>query len=48
MTTPEPHADSLGEQIVAQHPEYTEPVLLEEDETVPPRPEEDAADTLRS
>lgn len=29
-------------------PHFDEPVLLEEDETVPPRPEEEAADLLRS
>ena len=29
-------------------PRYDEPVLLEEDETVPPRPEEEAADLLRA
>jgi hypothetical protein len=29
-------------------PHYEDPVLLEEDETVPPRPEEEAADLLRA
>jgi hypothetical protein len=29
-------------------PHFDDPVLLEEDETVPPRPEEEAADLLRS
>jgi hypothetical protein len=28
-------------------PHFEDPVLLEEDETVPPRPEEEAADLLR-
>lgn len=28
-------------------PHYDEPVLLEDDETVPPRPEEEIADHLR-
>ncbi|HLT85215.1 MAG TPA: hypothetical protein VKZ83_13355 [Phototrophicaceae bacterium] len=27
---------------------YSDPVLLEEDETVPPRPEEEIADQLRA
>jgi hypothetical protein len=30
------------------HPHFDDPVLLEDDETVPPRPEEDAADLLRA
>lgn len=29
-------------------PHFEDPVLLEEDETVPPRPEEEIADVLRS
>ncbi|GAA4285683.1 hypothetical protein [Georgenia daeguensis] len=29
-------------------PHFEDPVLLEEDETVPPRPEEEAADLLRA
>lgn len=28
-------------------PHYEDPVLLEEDETIPPRPEEEVADQLR-
>ena len=34
----------------SQHPapeHYEDPVLLEEDETIPPRPEEEIADQLR-
>lgn len=45
-TTPGP--DEVGEEILARHPEYAEPALLEHDETVPPRPEEDVADAARS
>jgi hypothetical protein len=30
------------------HAHFEDPVLLEEDETVPPRPEEEVADVLRA
>lgn len=36
------------DDILAEHPEFNEPILLEDDETVPPRPEEEAADAARS
>ncbi|TRW44716.1 hypothetical protein [Georgenia yuyongxinii] len=32
----------------ATHAHFEDPVLLEEDETVPPRPEEEVADVLRA
>lgn len=40
--------DTIAAQELAAHPEYTEVPLLEDDETVPPRPEEVLADELRS
>lgn len=55
-TVPEPHAtpasetDSLhaaAEAIREEHPEYDEVPVLEADETVPPRPEEEIADADR-
>ncbi|MBN0039891.1 MBL fold metallo-hydrolase [Cellulosimicrobium cellulans] len=40
--------DAAARALRDEHPEFGEVTLLEADETVPPRPEEDAADTLRS
>ncbi|WP_193314919.1 hypothetical protein [Georgenia thermotolerans] len=46
---PEPPRVPKGDDAQPGHDEhFDEPVLLEEDETVPPRPEEEAADLLRS
>lgn len=48
--TPDGDTDSLhaaAEAIRAQHPEFDEAPVLEADETVPPRPEEDVADADR-
>lgn len=42
MSTPTPPSS------VPHDPHFEDPVLLEEDETVPPRPEEEAADLLRA
>ncbi|MHB1064412.1 MAG: hypothetical protein ACYC1Z_08005 [Georgenia sp.] len=42
---PGPHARPAGPE-AAEYP-HDAPVLLEEDETVPPRPEEEVADLLR-
>ncbi|WP_251150966.1 MBL fold metallo-hydrolase [Cellulosimicrobium sp. Marseille-Q4280] len=40
-------AHTVAEAVLREHPEYSEVALLEDDETVPPRPEEDAADAAR-
>ncbi|QJW36817.1 MBL fold metallo-hydrolase [Cellulosimicrobium protaetiae] len=40
--------DAAARALRDEHPEYGEVALLEEDETVPPRPEEDAADVARA
>ncbi|WP_127130189.1 hypothetical protein [Georgenia sp. SYP-B2076] len=40
----QPPSDPAG----SGHDPHFDPVLLEEDETVPPRPEEEAADLLRA
>lgn len=42
---PDPSAES--DAVLREHPEYGEVALLEDDETVPPRPEEEAADAAR-
>lgn len=39
---------TAGSDDPGHDPHFDEPVLLEADETVPPRPEEEAADLLRS
>ncbi|PJI85578.1 MBL fold metallo-hydrolase [Luteimicrobium subarcticum] len=44
---PDLHADAVAASVLHDHPEYAEPVLLEDDETVPPRPEEAVADAER-
>ena len=41
-------ADAVARELRDEHPEFGEVALLEADETVPPRPEEEAADVLRS
>ncbi|MGN0112071.1 MAG: MBL fold metallo-hydrolase [Cellulosimicrobium funkei] len=41
-------ADAVARELRDEHPEFEEVALLETDETVPPRPEEEAADVLRS
>ena len=41
-------ADAVERELRDEHPEFEEVALLETDETVPPRPEEEAADVLRS
>ncbi|WP_206715090.1 MBL fold metallo-hydrolase [Cellulosimicrobium arenosum] len=38
---------AAAHDVLRDHPEYAEVALLEEDETVPPRPEEEAADAAR-
>jgi hypothetical protein len=43
-----PRVPGRDEAHPGHDPHFDEPVLLEEDETVPPRPEEEAADLLRS
>ncbi len=45
MSTPDESPSPAGSP-APEH--YDDPVLLEEDETVPPRPEEEIADLLRS
>ena len=40
-------ADEIARRLRAAHPEFDEPHLLEDDETVPPRPEELIADATR-
>ena len=42
----DPH--EVAARLRAQHPEFDEVPLLEADETVPPRPEEEIADVVRS
>lgn len=51
MTTPPPtqdsaaaHAHEVAEAILREHPEFAAPHSLEDDESVPPRPEEAVAD----
>ncbi|MCB7137533.1 MBL fold metallo-hydrolase [Cellulosimicrobium marinum] len=41
-------AGSVAAAVLAEHPEYAEPPHLEQDESVPPRPEEEAAETGRT
>ncbi|MCO7271768.1 MBL fold metallo-hydrolase [Cellulosimicrobium cellulans] len=41
-------ADAAARALRDEHPEYGEVTLLEADETVPPRPEEEAADVARA
>lgn len=43
----QPDPNGPDEPAAAEYP-HDAPVLLEEDETVPPRPEEEAADLLRA
>ncbi|GGC57266.1 hypothetical protein IEU95_07565 [Hoyosella rhizosphaerae] len=38
------HGHELAEAILHEHPEFADVHILEVDETVPPRPEEDIAD----
>lgn len=45
--TGEARAHAAAEALRAEHPEFDEVPLLEDDETVPPRPEEDVADADR-
>ncbi|WP_435735890.1 MBL fold metallo-hydrolase [Cellulosimicrobium sp. PMB13] len=40
-------ARTVADAVLHEHPEYAEVALLEDDETVPPRPEEEAADAAR-
>ncbi|MBD5787498.1 MBL fold metallo-hydrolase [Cellulosimicrobium terreum] len=40
-------ASAVTAELLREHPEYVEVHLLEDDETVPPRPEEEVADTAR-
>lgn len=40
-------AENVAQQLHAAHPEFDEVPLLEADETVPPRPEEQIADAAR-
>ncbi|MGP7960942.1 hypothetical protein ACTVCO_09055 [Sanguibacter sp. A247] len=47
MTGPGPDPHDVAAQLRAAHPEFAEVPLLEDDETVPPRPEEDIADATR-
>ena len=46
--TPSDPLHAAAEEIRAQHPEFDEVPLLEDDETVPPRPEEIVADADRA
>lgn len=41
----DPHEEAA--RLRAAHPEFAEVPMLEDDETVPPRPEEDIADAVR-
>ena len=41
----DPH--EVAARLRAEHPEFDEVPLLEDDETIPPRPEEDVADAAR-
>ncbi|MBB3036643.1 hypothetical protein [Hoyosella altamirensis] len=38
------HREEIARDLLREHPEFDEPHLLEEDENVPPRPEEEIAD----
>ena len=40
-------ADDVADRLHAAHPEFDEVPVLEDDETVPPRPEEFIADAAR-
>jgi len=40
-------ADAAAQELLSEHPEFAEVHLLEGDETVPPRPEEQVADVAR-
>lgn len=40
-------AERLVQALHEAHPEYDEVTLLEPDETIPPRPEEEVADAVR-
>ena len=44
---PVDQADEVAHRLHAAHPEFDEVPLLEDDETVPPRPEELIADATR-
>ena len=44
---PVDEADEVANRLHAAHPEFDEVPLLEDDETVPPRPEELIADATR-
>ena len=39
------HGRALAGELLEEHPEYASPHSLEIDETVPPRPEEEIADS---
>lgn len=41
------HAQQVADELHVAHPEFDEVPLLEDDETVPPRPEEEVADVAR-
>lgn len=43
----EAQAEEVARRLHAAHPEFDEVHLLEEDETIPPRPEELVADASR-
>jgi hypothetical protein len=43
-----PHGRELAEELLQEHPEFAQPPSLEDDESVPPRPEEAIADSARS
>lgn len=45
--SPKSHRKEIAEELLRAHPEFEEPHLLEVDETVPPRPEEEIADADR-
>jgi hypothetical protein len=40
------HAHEVAQQILREHPEFGAPHSLEDDESVPPRPEEAIADAV--
>ncbi|MBD8504931.1 hypothetical protein HT102_00320 [Hoyosella sp. G463] len=39
------HGHALADELLEEHPEYALPHSLEIDESVPPRPEEEIADS---
>lgn len=41
------HAQQVAHELHEAHPEFDEVPVLEDDETVPPRPEEEVADAAR-